>query len=88
MVRRSKKKADRGRNHARKGIDGSVFGRAVVERVQKDVTKHHYPGVTFGEEGEREKDAKIERSMVRGVVGEDRGPVPKHVSREVGEGVE
>jgi len=37
-------------------------------------------------EGERENDAKIERSMVRGVVGEDRGPLLKHVRRELGDG--
>lgn len=52
----------------------------------KDVKNPYSSGTTFVDEGERENDAKIERSMVRGVVGEDRGPLPKHARREFGDG--
>jgi len=46
---------------------------ALYEGAMKVHITIYRSGLTFAEEGEREKVAKIERSMLRGAVGDTRG---------------
>ena len=59
------------RSRARKGIGTSCLG-ARRKSAEKEYNIIYRSGLTLAEEGDREKDAKIERSMFRGIVGDPR----------------
>jgi hypothetical protein len=88
-VERKARKDEKVWSRARKGIGAPVFVRVVQRHEEGTYVTICRSGLALVEEVEQEKVAKIERSMLRGAVGDIRGAeleLPRRGRRRLGVG--